>query len=162
MKVKKWQRKIWWLARYFELAVPMTFMLYLGSGMALIGRGKMSVWLVMAAMIGLVYMAALRGMVEATWRWQALDWLMGISHHLTSDETAQLKMWIEKSELKVCRAWMLILATVLTVLAFSQLPVWSVVSRAVIAVVVGVLILSHFLKARMQMRDEMTEIRHSS
>ena len=53
------------------------------------------------------------------------------------------------------------LAIIVTGLAFLRLPIWSVVSRVVIAVMVGTLVISHLLMARVYIRDEMVKIRHS-
>lgn len=162
MEVKKWQRKARWLARYFELAVPMAFVLYAVSGVVLVCRRGASVGIVIVAVIGLAYMAMLRDIVEATWRWQVLDWLDGIRHRLAQDEASRLEKWAKKLDLKVCRVHLLALAIVMVVLAFLHLSVWSVVSRIVIAVVVGTLVISHLLMVRVQIRDELTKIRHSS
>lgn len=165
MEVKRWQRKVWWLARYFELAVPMMFAFYVGCGVALMAQRRISLGFVVGALAGLIYMAALREIVEATWSWQALDWLMGIRHRLTSEEVTRLRMQAEKPELKVCRVFLLMPAMVMTALAFSWVPIWSAVSRIMLAVVVGTLILSHILMARVQLvqvYSEITKIGHSS
>lgn len=161
MEAKSWQRKSRWLAGYFELVVPIVFMLYAVSGVILIGQRGVSVGVVIGAAIGLVYMAMLRDIVEATWRWQALNWLDTIRHRLSQDEVVRLEKWAKKLELKVCRVSSLMLAIIVTVLAFLRLPIWSVVSRVVIAVMVGTLVISHLLMARVYIRDEMVKIRHS-
>jgi hypothetical protein len=138
----------------------MVFMLYAVSGVILIGQRGVSVGVVIGAAIGLVYMAMLRDIVEATWRWQALNWLDTIRHRLSQDEVVRLEKWAKKLELKVCRVSSL-MAIIVTVLAFLRLPIWSVVSRVVIAVMVGTLVISHLLMARVYIRDEMVKIRHS-
>lgn len=160
MEIKKWQRKTEWLARYFELAVPMAFVLYVVAMMALIRYRGISFGVVTVAAIGLIYMTMLRDIVQATWNWQALNWLAEIRHHMTQSQVMQLEAQTKKQELKVCRASSLILATVLVALMLMKLSVWSVVARVVIAAVVGALIISHLLMARVQMREELTKIGH--
>jgi len=154
MTVEKWQEKIWWLARYFELAVPMVFVVYLGFILALIGQRKVSPGIIVGALVGFMYMATLRDVVEATWRWQALDWLVVIGHRLAREEAAQLKTQVEKTELRLCRWWLLMLATMVTALAFARLGIWTLIARIVIGVVVATLALSHLLMVRVYIRKE--------
>lgn len=160
MEMKQWYGKTKWLARYFELAVPMAFVLYVASMMRLIWCRGISFSIVMGAVIGLIYMGMLRDIVQATWSWQALDWLAEIRHHLTQSEAKQLETLTEKRELKVCRVRPMMLAIVLVTLALMKLPVWSVAARVVVATMVGTLIISHFLMTRVQLRDEITKEWH--
>lgn len=154
MTEQEWRRRTWWLKRYFELAVPMAFTLYVGFNVTLALQEKMSLWAVLEMLIGLIYMTAVREIVEATWRWQALDWLTGMRYRLTCDEAKELESQAENPEMKVCRVWVVMLATVITVLAFSQTTIWAVMARIVIATVVGTLMLTHILMFRLQLRDE--------
>lgn len=161
MEVKRWQRKTWWLARYFELAVPMIFVCYVEFNAKLMGQGKLSFWLVLEALVGLVYMAALRDIVETTWRRQAWDWLMDIRHCLTDDAVTRLMIKAENPNLKLSRVYTLTLAVAMTILGFLRLSVISIIVRVIIAIVVGSLIVSHILMMRLWVRDEIAKIRHS-
>lgn len=158
MEVKRWQKKVWWLAKYFELAVPMTFIVC----MIWMCNWRIAIpWFVLGAVAMLVYMGMLREIVEATCRRQAQDWLASIRHRLTESDAKQLRMQAEDLELHVCRLQTVVPAVLLTILACMHVLILSMLARVVIAVLVGGLVISHFLMARMWIREEMAKEWHS-
>lgn len=158
MEVKKWQRKTWLLAKYFELAVPVTFML----GIIWMHNWRVAIpWFVLGSVVLLVYMGALREITESTCRRQAQDWLASVQHRLTESEAKQLKMQAEDLELSICKLQTLVPAVLLVILAYVHVPILSALVRVVIAILVGGLITSHFLMARILVRDEIAKAWHS-
>lgn len=153
MDARKWQRKTWWLARYFELVTPMTFTFYLGINITLIGRRKMPLWVVVA-FVGLIYLTMLREVIEATWERQACDWLASIKHRLTPEEAIRLEARATEAKLKLCRVWVFLVAAVVTIVAFGRWSIWTVLARIVMGVMLGALALTHVLMARIWMREE--------
>lgn len=158
MEVRKWQKKTGLLARFFELSVPVMFI----SCMIWVCNWRVAIpWFVLGSMVMLAYMGMLRGIVELTWRRQAQDWLAIMRHRLTESEAKQLKTQTEDLELNICKVRTLVPAVVLIILAYVHVPVLSVLARVVVAVLIGGLIISHFLMACMLVRDEIAKIWHS-
>lgn len=158
MEVRKWQRKTWLLKKYFELAVPVTFMLCI----VWVHSWRIAIpWFVLGSVVVLAYMGMLRELVESTCRRQAQDWLASIRHRLTESEAKQLKMQAEDLELNVCKLRTLVLAVLLITLAYTHVLILSALARVAIAVLVGGLIISHFLMARILICEEVAKEWHS-
>lgn len=150
MEVRKWQKKVWLLARYFEVAVPMIFMVLI---VQVCSQEIAMSWIVSGVLVTLVCAGLFRELAETICRRQAQDWLANIRHRLAKDEAERLKIQAEELELHICRARTLIPVIVLVVLAYANIQTLSSLVWIVIDAVMVGYIISMLLMARMFLRD---------
>lgn len=161
MEVKKWQRKVWLLARYLEVAVPVTFAVF----MIWVCSRKMPIPLTAFGMLIVLVCAGMhRDLAESIHKRQAQDWLASIVYKLTEVEAEELKTQIEGFELRICRVQTLIPVIVLIALAYTHIRILSPLAQIVVDVIVGGFIIAQLLMARMlicEIRDKIAKEWHS-